>query len=865
MKKLFALVALVLGVVSCQKDHAGMDVNMGGEQEVLINVSLPEETRANSAVSDITNLVDSDDYTIRYIFQVYNAEGKVSKDPVYHYTDAKTASFPVRLVPGRDYRFVVWADIVNQNTKADLHYITTAFPEISLNTTWAAMDETRDAYTVSEVVEEFNSAKSISLTLKRPLAKLRVITTDMKELLGLTPESATVSYISKHYNAFNALSSKFAGEISAAHTYSIAAYEDNTETDKVLFTDYFFADNKVVNFSMIVNMSDGANVERSFTTDIPVKRNFLTTIKGDILTDGNNIVVNVEEGFDGAIDETLEGETTATVNNAEDFFEAVNNENIENIVLGNDIDLDELLGASTLSTRAGATLPIVIANGKTLTLDLNGFKITTPFVEGSTTNHFYAFENRGTLTIQDSKGNGEIKARGIFNYGTMTLKSGTINACDGNGGYGVRNYEGEFVMDGGSIITSYEDGDKPVEGYDASPVRVDEDATATINGGTINNVSNYTFAIDNYGTTTINDGTFTTIHTTIANHSTMTINGGSFTCNGLEGISAHALWAEAGTTTINGGTFDGKDNYNGFNIDAEKGAVVNINGGEFLPVHSGSLYGQGTINVMGGRFFDDPSKRVAEGYKVETDGDWFEVKYDPYYGYTKVASADELVAAINNATTNTNIVFLNDIVGDVTIDNDAVKITIHGDGKTYTGAMTPKSNVTFKNVNFDGKGYNGYAITTRGANYLTIEDCTAKNYGYGFVQLASATDLTTVKNVTVSDMNYGIKVDYSNAVVIENANINVGVAAVLNSNYGGKTITIKNSKLSILGTWVRNNTIKTNYLFEGNNSINTFIIEAALDNFKLAAGATLTAPNEITVTTVDGYSVEYTDGKYISK
>ena len=113
MKKLFALVALVLGVVSCQKDHAGMDVNMGGEQEVLINVSLPEETRANSAVSDITNLVDSDDYTIRYIFQVYNAEGKVSKDPVYHYTDAKTASFPVRLVPGRDYRFVVWADIVN--------------------------------------------------------------------------------------------------------------------------------------------------------------------------------------------------------------------------------------------------------------------------------------------------------------------------------------------------------------------------------------------------------------------------------------------------------------------------------------------------------------------------------------------------------------------------------------------------------------------------------------------------------------------------------------------------------------------------------------------------------------------------------
>jgi hypothetical protein len=69
-------------------------------------------------------------------------------------------------------------------------------------------------------------------------------------------------------------------------------------------------------------------------------------------------------------------------------------------------------------------------------------------------------------------------------------------------------------------------------------------------------------------------------------------------------------------------------------------------------------------------------------------------------------------------------------------------------------------------LNFDGKGYNGYAIETRGANYLTVDSCTAKNYGYGFIQLASATDKTTVKNVTVSDMGYGIKVDYSNAVVI---------------------------------------------------------------------------------------------------
>ena len=298
-------VALVLGVVSCQTEPEGFDVNMSGEQEVLINVSLPEETRADSAEGGITNVIASDKYTIRYIFQVYNAEGKVSKNPVYEYTDDTSVSFPVRLVPGRDYRFVVWADIVEKDTKADLHYNTAYFPAISLNLTWEAMDETRDAYTVSELVTDFHSGKAITLTLKRPLAKLRVITTDMEELLGLTPESATVTYSTSHYNTFDALNSVVGdNKISGCEHANYIIKDDYEATNgKVLFTDYFFAQDEVVNFHMSVKMSDGEAVERSFTTDIPVKRNYLTTIKGDILTDGNNIVVNVEEGFDGEIEE----------------------------------------------------------------------------------------------------------------------------------------------------------------------------------------------------------------------------------------------------------------------------------------------------------------------------------------------------------------------------------------------------------------------------------------------------------------------------------------------------------------------------------------------------------------------------------
>ena len=280
------------------------------------------------------------------------------------------------------------------------------------------------------------------------------------------------------------------------------------------------------------------------------------------------------------------------------------------ITLLEDVTLDEML---------------TVDADDNIVLDLNGKKIdagldTTRTDDG----HLYAFTNYGTLTVKDSVGTGEINARGNFNYGVMTLENGTINAIDGNGGYGVRNYENaSFTLDGGKIATTCEDDNKVNEGgYDATPVRVDNGASFVMNNGEIVNVCDFTMGIENRGTTTIKGGTVTSIHTTIANYNNMEISGGIFVNNGIEGITAHALWAAAGTTTITGGTFNGKDNYNGFNVDASEGAVVNISGGNFLNVHSGSLYGDGTISVSGGTFFDKISEnRVAEGYKVVANED----------------------------------------------------------------------------------------------------------------------------------------------------------------------------------------------------------------------------------------------------
>ena len=622
MKKLFAILALVLGMVSCQTEPEGLDVVVGGEQEVMLSVSLPEGTRANSAEGfDLNNL---NGYKVRYILEIsYN--GNLIRD--VQISESTSATFPVRLAPNRDYTFTVWADLVTATTvdketwyTTDLYYNTeNGLANIELQN-WTPNTEARDAWTATQTVTYTSTNKNIGLELKRPFAKVRVVATDIAEIrkFDLEPAAAVAEYAREMYTMFDAVEGVAKGETTGkTHTFNYASvdtYEGANGEQLTVFADYVLvpADGNV-QFSLSVYADEARNdliKTNNFNTTIPVVKNKVTTIRGNVLTEGGDVKVTV----DGTLGE---GETIHYVeaSNAAELQEAINESTEDTVVV---LSGDIVLGATptTLATRSASNNSLTIAEGVTTVIDLNGKRIST--VEQSTGRHYYAIYNYGNLTIKDSGENGAIVSRGIYNYGTMTLESGKIDACDANGGYAVKNEpNATFVMNGGSVVTSNEDGDAPGNGYDATTIRNDAGATATFNGGVVNNISNYTFALENAGTVTVNAGTFTSVHSTVSTYGTMTINGGTFTCNGLEGITAHALVAWDGSeTTINGGTFDGKDNYNGFNIDACEGAVVNIYGGNFLPVHSGSLYGEGTINVMGGTFFDDPSARVVTGYKV---------------------------------------------------------------------------------------------------------------------------------------------------------------------------------------------------------------------------------------------------------
>ena len=450
--RFLALLALVLGLASCQNDPYGLDVDANGEAAVTLNVALPDDaTRAagkDSAKGGVNNVDLANDYDIRFILEVYNADGTLAKERMTEVKDTETsASFSFRLVPGRNYKFVVWADFVNQGSdgKDDLHYNTDATGLGLRNVTvvtndWTVIDESRDAYTGFKVVENFSSLSALTepITLTRPFAKLRVVTNDIKEMISVRPAVVKVNYFNtRFYNTFDAFSAEAKNLVDAPADLT-AILADDTYTGEepeetgvqTLFADYFFgAENDRVMFYFDVQDNGGINLPQvTFNTNIPVQRNYLTTIYGPVLTDSNNITVTIKDAFDGynnVDSETGENTFSKPVSTQDEFKAAFVDENVDTIILTEDIVLDESL------TRAG-DYTLTVSKNKALTIDLNGKTLSS--TSSQTGKNYNMFDVRGTLTVK----NGTITTKHEGENMAWNNSTNVFNVTDG----GVLNLEG---------------------------------------------------------------------------------------------------------------------------------------------------------------------------------------------------------------------------------------------------------------------------------------------------------------------------------------------------------------------------------------------------------------------------------------
>lgn len=320
------MASLLFSACSQDLDQTGPNP---GEEVVRIQLEAPEAmqlTRSvagtNSAKGGLTN-VDWTKYDVRYQLAVYSEDGTqlliAPQSKVYD--TYGPATFEFRLTPNTTYKFVAWADFVTQGSEEDLHYNTADLTHISIITDndqdKTINDESRDAFFVTKNIAVGQTLNE-SLTLKRPFAKIRVVTTDWDESNGAVakPDNFKITYHDcKRFSGLNAVSGEAIGEADAdASTVYVAEiatdasgekfYEggyDATSTNRTLIVDYLLAtsDQQAIHFKLDMLAGTTPVISRDFTTNIPIQRNYLTTLIGNLLSVGGSITIDIDENFDG--------------------------------------------------------------------------------------------------------------------------------------------------------------------------------------------------------------------------------------------------------------------------------------------------------------------------------------------------------------------------------------------------------------------------------------------------------------------------------------------------------------------------------------------------------------------------------------
>ena len=832
MKRFLALVALVLGLVACQTEPEGLGVNVGGEVDTTITVTIPEtETRygnePNSALGVFDNgILDNENTTMRYILEIYY--GDIMAERQVQFSDEqKTIAFPVRLVPNRHYNFVVWADVVTKNddeaqfSDKDYHYNTKSktnadgvaygLDNVSLNNnTWVAMDESRDAFTGYHNTEEkgtkYTGTLPINITLTRPFAKLRVMTKDMQQLknLNIRPTTAVVTYKDGiHRESFNALKATYSDRaLTKQHTFTISTNDDTyanvygetyTNDAYTLFTDYFFApkdDADVVNFTLDVYDqygTDDVNLIKSnpFNTAIPAQRNYLTTISGNILTDGNNIEVTVNDAFadadgneqhiyiyeyNGYIYEPLVLSTGAYI-----FRDLTMNLSSDNAVIieeNADVTID-VVGKVNLKAVKEA---IKVSAGATLTI--NGMQPTRSNVrtgEVVADGGIGGNEEGVIISINDiakftAMGHGD-HAFGIGGCNAnVNINNTTIDYVSGghiqalfvkDEKYGKSEPEGGAAIGGKKVVISNSTIRKAEGGSKAAAIGNNywQSTEVVITGSTLGYIfgGNASAAIG--GSRYASDKTtHHSVNVTIKNSKITNAVGGQYGAGIGSGYDTHCQAGGEGSTAVNKITIENS------NITAQGGKyAAGIGTGFHAAALTGSIDAESTINATSGEPFYKGTYTFAQhvGYGVidqAREGKDLNVTFkvggseieEPsvYATYNVVNDKNELQAALDDAVEGTNtIVFGNDIEGNATVvQKQGVKIAIDGDRKKYNGSIKVHSNsehyataaLTIKNVNFETsstyKDKNGATCfnfvealengSERYSTNITVEGCT---------------------------------------------------------------------------------------------------------------------------------------------
>ena len=666
---LFALVFGGLFFASCQMQEPESG-KLTGEVDFSITAGIPGSisTYGDPAGSGSHNggamLLDPDAYDLRYKLEVWTDETTprlAYKDSAYVSGNFTTESvvFKSRLI-AKKYKFVFWADFVEEGVKADNYYSTSNLQEIGYKKEPVFTDDAMDAYTnvVSIDLSERNqSIKDIKLL--RPFGKIRLIATD--KLSGNLqtdelPASAELAYAGGTTvpDMFNALTGKASGDTREISAVSSASVQEDAVVNGTTYTgayfliaNYIFAADANTGYSMDITVKDrNENVigVRSLS-QIPVQKNKLTTVIGNFYSNESTLEVIVEDPFE------------------EPEIEMTEMEMLKNIALnGGEITLND---DCIFSEEAFIVDP---GEGKSVVINLNGHTI-----ESINTNDAIWVKS-GTLTINGdgnvggengyyavwATGDSEVILNGGNYYGngaciqakdnahveinggyykvgqpfndvyfvinlqdnhsnTIVVTGGQFENCDpSNTGTEPAKVSDNFLADGYSSV-KISDNPDVYEVVKAHMVETGEELLSAItdiaaNGGAITIDESAEIEVSRLGTLSIEKPTTITVNGSInsSEENFMLLNNSTLVLKGEGSVNLQRRVVENhGTLIVEGGNYSTKNTTGGtaFWNNAD-GATMTLNNVEVDASHF-AVAGKGRIEINGGRISSISSNKYG--------------------------------------------------------------------------------------------------------------------------------------------------------------------------------------------------------------------------------------------------------------
>jgi len=235
--------------------------------------------------------------------------GLYNLDLVYQY-DLRYQIAIYKLEDNGTYRAVLWADFIPQGTREDYHYNTQDFTNITLlpsDATATLNDESRDAFCAVQEFSVTTNQVAQALVLKRPFAKLRLVATDWDPTAPKVDQLRVTYYGCKRFTGINLLTNEvksveipkeenvtvYKGVVHKTQKEYALGY-DLSPSNRTLVVDYLMAPSEgqtPINIIFEALEGNTSLVRYNLKSNIPIQRNWLSTITGNLLTNTGGAVV----------------------------------------------------------------------------------------------------------------------------------------------------------------------------------------------------------------------------------------------------------------------------------------------------------------------------------------------------------------------------------------------------------------------------------------------------------------------------------------------------------------------------------------------------------------------------------------------